>query len=452
MDDAPFSSASSDIRSVNLVYDDGFCLDVTKYNTADGTPLQIWKCGDAQENQLWSASGGIIVGYVGKCVTADASQEKGSSVTLATCDGRREQRWTRNGLTFVSAAGMCLDVRWNEAKNGTAVQLWECNGTTAQQWAGASATDPTPTTPPPPPAMTLNSVAQILGDMQTYADSTPGYCGGAQRSWDEASIAGPSNGPTIKAMTSPRDQHGNVVADFASRVDNVVPWIWVFGGANDQSRNTVVELRNLEAYYLTDDGWHAVTGINAARDQRVYPCAERFDGSNYVAADTAGNYACDAPGGYTSFRSESDGVSVVQMRPVHRAVAYEVWAPNAGGGSGYIGNGAMLASKAILVTAQMRLALRDPNGTDDRGQAEYAVQMGYDTYIGSPWTQMDGVDSRVRYITEDWQAFNVMTIETPACDEGLSPRYGGQWNSTPYQRPPYVITADDLRATPPPLR
>ncbi|WP_433040337.1 ricin-type beta-trefoil lectin domain protein [Dactylosporangium sp. CS-033363] len=78
---------------------------------------------------------GQISGYGGKCVdVSGASSANGAKIQLWTCNGTTAQQWTVGGDGTVRALGKCLDVAAANSANGTKVQLYDCNGTTAQQW------------------------------------------------------------------------------------------------------------------------------------------------------------------------------------------------------------------------------------------------------------------------------------------------------------------------------
>jgi glucosylceramidase len=82
---------------------------------------------------------GQIVGYGGKCVdVAGASSANGTAVQLYTCNGSAAQQWTVGTDGTVKALGKCLDVAGASSTNGTKVQIYDCNGTAAQQWAPGS--------------------------------------------------------------------------------------------------------------------------------------------------------------------------------------------------------------------------------------------------------------------------------------------------------------------------
>ncbi|WNV86868.1 glycosyl hydrolase [Umezawaea sp. Da 62-37] len=77
----------------------------------------------------------------GKCVDVTASNTtNGTPVQLYTCDGGTAQRWTIGTDGTLRALGKCLDVASAGTANGTAVQLWDCNGTNAQKWTTTSTT------------------------------------------------------------------------------------------------------------------------------------------------------------------------------------------------------------------------------------------------------------------------------------------------------------------------
>ncbi|WP_235032295.1 ricin-type beta-trefoil lectin domain protein [Actinacidiphila yanglinensis] len=77
---------------------------------------------------------GTITGYGGKCAdVAGASSANGTAVQLYDCNGTAAQSWTASGNTL-QALGKCLDVAAAGTADGSQVQLYDCNGTAAQQW------------------------------------------------------------------------------------------------------------------------------------------------------------------------------------------------------------------------------------------------------------------------------------------------------------------------------
>ncbi|WP_125777709.1 chitinase [Antribacter gilvus] len=85
------------------------------------------------------AATGAITGYGGKCVdVAAANSANGTQVQLYTCNGTSAQSWDVRGDGTIRALGKCLDVASANSANGTRVQLWDCNGTPAQAWTAGS--------------------------------------------------------------------------------------------------------------------------------------------------------------------------------------------------------------------------------------------------------------------------------------------------------------------------
>jgi glucosylceramidase len=83
---------------------------------------------------------GQIVGYGGKCVdVAGASSANGTAVQLYGCNGTGAQSWTVGTDGTVRSLGKCLDVAAASSANGTKVQIYDCNGTAAQQWVAGAA-------------------------------------------------------------------------------------------------------------------------------------------------------------------------------------------------------------------------------------------------------------------------------------------------------------------------
>ncbi|GIH17100.1 ricin-type beta-trefoil lectin domain protein [Rugosimonospora africana] len=82
-----------------------------------------------------AATAGAITGYGGKCVDiAAANSANGTQVQLYTCNGSTAQQWTIGTDNTIRALGKCLDVAAAGTTNGTKVQIYDCNGTAAQQW------------------------------------------------------------------------------------------------------------------------------------------------------------------------------------------------------------------------------------------------------------------------------------------------------------------------------
>ncbi|RKH68116.1 M57 family metalloprotease [Corallococcus aberystwythensis] len=71
------------------------------------------------------------------------SATQGTPVQLWECNGTAAQQWrlTPQGeLRSNLSPNLCLDVSGGNPAQGTGVQIWECNGTTAQRWTMVGAT------------------------------------------------------------------------------------------------------------------------------------------------------------------------------------------------------------------------------------------------------------------------------------------------------------------------
>ncbi|MEU9289535.1 ricin-type beta-trefoil lectin domain protein [Streptomyces sp. NPDC048275] len=84
---------------------------------------------------------GAFVGLAGKCLdVAGGSSANGTAVQLYDCNGSTAQNWTVKADGSVQALGKCLDVTSASTADGAQLQLYDCNGTGAQRWSYNSAT------------------------------------------------------------------------------------------------------------------------------------------------------------------------------------------------------------------------------------------------------------------------------------------------------------------------
>jgi glucosylceramidase len=85
------------------------------------------------------SSTGPITGYQGLCLDVrSASSADGTPVQVYTCNGTSAQQWTVESNGTLQSLGKCLDVAGAGTVNGTLVQLYTCNGTSAQTWQAQS--------------------------------------------------------------------------------------------------------------------------------------------------------------------------------------------------------------------------------------------------------------------------------------------------------------------------
>jgi hypothetical protein len=86
-------------------------------------------------------SGGGFTGPIdgvgsGKCLdVSGAAQANGTATDIWTCNGGTNQSWTQSSSQFTVYGGTkCLDAFNNGTSPGTKVDIWTCNGGANQQW------------------------------------------------------------------------------------------------------------------------------------------------------------------------------------------------------------------------------------------------------------------------------------------------------------------------------
>jgi chitinase len=86
-----------------------------------------------------SGSTGPVTGYEGLCLDdRSASTANFNPIQVYTCNGTSAQNWTVNSNGTLTVLGNCLDVSGAGTANGTLVDLYPCNGTGAQSWTHQS--------------------------------------------------------------------------------------------------------------------------------------------------------------------------------------------------------------------------------------------------------------------------------------------------------------------------
>jgi chitinase len=82
---------------------------------------------------------GQITGYGGLCLDdRSASTANFNPVQVYSCNGISAQQWTAESDGTLRVLGKCLDVDGGGTANGTTVDLYDCNGTGAQVWQAQS--------------------------------------------------------------------------------------------------------------------------------------------------------------------------------------------------------------------------------------------------------------------------------------------------------------------------
>ncbi|MEU4113836.1 glycoside hydrolase family 3 C-terminal domain-containing protein [Kitasatospora sp. NPDC028055] len=108
----------------------GRCLSVT-----DGRLLLQACTASAQQRWTTPSPSGPLTGIAGQCTDVDgAHTANGTAVQLYHCNSTGAQDWTVRQDGSLRALGKCLDITDGHTAAGTPVQLYDCNGTAAQRW------------------------------------------------------------------------------------------------------------------------------------------------------------------------------------------------------------------------------------------------------------------------------------------------------------------------------
>ncbi|MFK0150452.1 RICIN domain-containing protein [Streptomyces sp. NPDC090493] len=115
-------------------------------DSCSGTPQSAWQFSSTFNTVTGgtttpppTGSTGQITGLGGKCVdVAAASSANGTAVQMYDCNGTTAQQWTVGSDSTVRSLGKCMDLTAAGTANGTKVQLYDCNGTGAQVWQPGS--------------------------------------------------------------------------------------------------------------------------------------------------------------------------------------------------------------------------------------------------------------------------------------------------------------------------
>jgi ricin-type beta-trefoil lectin protein len=103
-------------------------------STVAGRPMMVDYVAVWTRNGGGGGGGRPIYGLGNKCVDVNGNNSaNGTAIQIWDCNGTDAQKWTRQGDTL-RALGKCMDVASGGTANGTKVQLWDCNGTGAQAW------------------------------------------------------------------------------------------------------------------------------------------------------------------------------------------------------------------------------------------------------------------------------------------------------------------------------
>ncbi|WP_239153321.1 ricin-type beta-trefoil lectin domain protein [Virgisporangium aliadipatigenens] len=112
------------------------CVDVPNGNFADRQQLIVWDCWNGPMQRFeWATDRSLRIG--GKCLDVDGgSTAAGAKVQLYECNGTGAQQWVLSGAGDLvnPQANKCVDIKDWVPDNGAVLQLWDCTGGAVQKW------------------------------------------------------------------------------------------------------------------------------------------------------------------------------------------------------------------------------------------------------------------------------------------------------------------------------
>ncbi|MFF4756794.1 glycoside hydrolase family 19 protein [Streptomyces sp. NPDC002514] len=350
------------------------------------------------------AVGAQITGFAGKCIdVADGNSASGTQVQLYDCNGTPAQQWANPGDGTLRAFGKCLDVRYGSTADAADVQLADCNGGPAQQWVITEAKD------------IVNPAANKCLDVRAYnsANRTPlqiWHCqGSANEKWN-VSAGGNSSVPDAQkpAPAPPGDNgptSGFVVseAQFNQMFPNRNP-VYTYDGlraalsAYPAFANTGDDtLKKREAAAFLANVNHETGGLAHIVEQNT---------ANYPAyCDASQPYGC--PAGQASYygrgpmqlswnynykaAGDALGIDLLNNPGLVETDSSVAWKTGLWYWNTQSGPGSMTPHDAVVNDAGFGQTIRSINGAlECDGKYPAEVQSRVDSYVG--FTQILGVD------------------------------------------------------------
>lgn len=152
----------------------GKCLDDAYDKSTNGTKVQSYACNKSEAQQWTFNSNGTIENPNGKCIDNDEGKSVNDNpITVYTCSStNKAEQWVNTGSILKNpTTDKCIDIPYASTKNGTAVQLYTCNGKSQQQWTKVATSTSTSGGGGSSTTATCSTAASKL---QTLEDSFPG--------------------------------------------------------------------------------------------------------------------------------------------------------------------------------------------------------------------------------------------------------------------------------------
>ncbi|KAJ8472951.1 hypothetical protein ONZ45_g16475 [Pleurotus djamor] len=129
----------------------GLCLDLPEGNTANGNFIQTWQCVDNDINQVWIKSTSGLSSIISATSAINPSSVV-SRISITSINPSTISEVASGTISTVPSTipsvvpkpfaqlhpngnkGKCLDVQENNRGDGVPVQIFDCNGSSAQNW------------------------------------------------------------------------------------------------------------------------------------------------------------------------------------------------------------------------------------------------------------------------------------------------------------------------------
>ena len=102
---------------------------------------QQWIGPNAKTNNTILFKSSCQNGVCNKCLDlAGGSTANGTAIQIWDCNGLENQQWVYDTISqeirYLSDSRKCVDVARGSVNNGTRLEIWDCNGSSQQKWAG----------------------------------------------------------------------------------------------------------------------------------------------------------------------------------------------------------------------------------------------------------------------------------------------------------------------------
>jgi hypothetical protein len=115
----------------------GKCVDISGDDTGgNGAPVQLWDCQAVAVDQHWTWTGTALT-TLGRCLDVQGGGTANTTkLQLWDCNGTGAQQWIQqaDGSMRNPQSGRCMDSPGGATANGTRLQIYDCNGTAAQKF------------------------------------------------------------------------------------------------------------------------------------------------------------------------------------------------------------------------------------------------------------------------------------------------------------------------------